>query len=185
MTMVGGDARCHDSAMTNNRLPAAAIVTAALLLTGACGSAKDDDKGGTTMSPSASPAAAELIEYDQDEAVGVTVAKAADVAKLEGAPDDFKQFVAGIIAALKTPPDDDCPFRVGVAKIDTSGFAAGSMLSCGGAAYIWAKRDGVWQEIWGGQELPDCADMKKYSVPKPIAGDECYDDNKKLVDYTA
>lgn len=184
MTMAGRHARCHDFAMKINRLPAAAIVTAALLLSSACGSA-NDDAGGTATSPSTTPAEAELIEYDQDEAVGVTVTKAADVAKLEGAPDDFKQFVAGIIDVSKAPPDDDCQVRVGVARIDTSGYAAGSILSCGGAVYIWAKRDGVWQEIWSGQEIPDCDDMKSFSVPEPIAGDQCYDGKKNLVDYTA
>ena len=185
--MVGGHAHCHDFAMKNNRLPATAVMTAVLLLTSACGSAKDDDKGRTTTSSSPSPAATELIEYDQDDAAGVSVAKASDVVKLEGAPEDFKQFVAGLTEVSKMLPDDDCQFRVGVAKIDTSGFAAGSMGSCGGAMYIWAERDGVWQEIWSGQELPICADMKTYSVPKPIAGDKCYSnkDMTGLVDYSA
>lgn len=167
-----------------NRLPAAAVLAAALLFSAACGA--DDDKGGTTSSPTPAEPKAELIEYDQDDVSGVTIAKPADVAKLEGAPDGFKQFIAGIIDASESLPEDDCQFTVAVAKIDTSGFATGSMHSCGGAVYIWAERDGVWQEIWGGQELPVCADMKKYSVPKPIAGEKCYADKdmKDLVDYT-
>jgi hypothetical protein len=149
-----------------------------LLFAGACGSndAKDDD----APSPSPSNTPSELIEYDRDEATGTSIAKAADVAKLEGAPADFKQFIAGIVDASKVPADDDCQFTVAVAKVDTSGYAAGSMHSCGGAVYIWAKQDGVWQEIWSGQELPDCADMEKYSVPKAIAGDSCYENNQKV-----
>jgi len=168
----------------NNRLPAAAVLAAAILLSAACGA--DDDKGGATSSPTPAEPKAELIEYDQDEAVGVTIAKPADVAKLEGAPDGFKQFVAGLIDASESLPEDDCQFTVGVAKVDTSGYAAGSMHSCGGAVYIWAERDGVWQEIWAGQELPNCADLKKYSVPKPIAPDKCYagKDMTDPVDYT-
>ena len=171
--------------MKSNRLPAAAVLAAALLLSAACGA--DDDKGGATSAPTSEEPKAELIEYDQDEAAGVIIAKPADVAKLEGAPDDFKQFVAGLIDASKTLPEDDCQATVGVSKVDTSGFAAGNMHSCGGAVYIWAERDGVWQEIWSGQEAPVCADLEKYSVPKPIAGDKCYDDKdmKDLVDYTA
>lgn len=164
-----------------NRLPAAAVLAAALLLCGACSA--DDDKGGPTSSPTSANPEAELLEYDQEEAAGITVAKAADVANLEGAPDDFKQFIAGIVDSNRALPDEDCEFTAKVARIDTSGFAAGSLHSCGGAAYIWAKRDGVWQEVWAGQELPNCDDMKRYSIPKAIAGDTCYE-GQKAVDYT-
>jgi hypothetical protein len=185
MTMVVVRRRCHSFAMTIHRLPAAAVLATALLLSSACGASKDDDKGAAAPSSSPSPAAAELIRYDQQDPSGVTIAKAAHVSKLEGAPDDLKQFIAGIVDTSRTLPDEDCQFTVGVAKIDTSGFAFGSKHSCGGAAYIWAKRDGVWQEIWGGQELPDCDTMKKYSVPTSIVGDKCYDDQKQgHVDYT-
>ena len=105
--------------------------------------------------------------------------------KLEGSPDDFKQFIAGIIGGLKTPPDEDCQLTVGVARIDPSGFAAGSQHSCGGVAFIWAKRDGVGQEIWSGQEAPDCDTMEKYSVPKTIVGGQCFDADKEgHVDYS-
>lgn len=163
--------------MLIHRLPAAAVLAA-------CGA--DDGRGDTTSSPTRTEPQTDLIEYDQDEEAGVTVTKAADLAKLKGAPDDFKQFVAGLIDGFEAPPQDDCRFKVSVTKVDTSGFAAGSMGSCGGAMYIWAEQDGVWQEIWSGQELPVCADMKKYSVPKPIAGDKCYrnENMTDLVDYT-
>lgn len=169
--------------MKSNRLPAAAVLAAALLLSAACGA--DDDKGEATSSPTPEPQA-ELIEFDHDDAAGVVIARPADVAKLKGAPEDFKQFVAGIVDASKTLPEDECQFKVAIAKVDTSGFAAGSMHSCGGAAYIWAERDGVWQEIWAGQELPLCDDLKKYSVPKAIGGDKCYGDKsmKEAVEYT-
>ena len=168
--------------MTPIRLLAAAL-TAAFLLTSACGAKDDAPKDTAPSSSSPKTASAELIEYDKQDAAGVSIAKAAEVSMLKGAPDDFKQFIAGIIDSSKTLPEDDCQFTVGVAKIDTSGFAAGSMHSCGGAAYIWAKRDGVWQEIWSGQEYPACADMKKYSVPKAIAYPTCYDGNEEI-DYT-
>ena len=160
------------------------MLAAALLLSSACGATKADDEGAATPSDAAepssssSPAAAELITYDQKPA-GVTIANAADVSKLEGAPDDFKQFIAGLIDGLETAPDEDCQFTVGVEKIDTSGFAFGSQHSCGGAVYIWSKQDGVWQEIWGGQELPDCDTMEKYSVPTSIVGDKCLDAKKQ------
>ena len=103
------------------------------MLLSACGATKADDKGAATPSSNPSPAAAELIRYDQQDPAGVSIAKAAEVSKLEGAPDDFKQFIAGLIDGLKTPPDEECQFTVGVEKIDTSGFAFGSQHSCGGA----------------------------------------------------
>lgn len=163
------------------------MLAAALLLSSACGASKDADEGAAApsgeaaSSSSPSPAAAELIEYDQKGPPGVTIAKPGDVSKLEGAPDDFKQFIAGLIDGLKTPPDEDCQFTVGVERIDTSGYAFGSQHSCGGAVYMWSKQDGVWQEIWSGQELADCDTMEKYSVPTSIVGDKCLD-NKKLDD---
>jgi hypothetical protein len=162
------------------RRPVVALMAAAVLLLSSCGSNEPDEDA----SPSPSEPAQELIEYDQDEAVGVNLTQPSEVSKLVGAPADFKQFIAGIIEASASEATDDCKVQVGVAKIDTSGYAAGSIRSCGGAVYIWAKRDGVWQEIWGGQELPQCADMKKHSVPKAIAGDRCYEGNDE-VEYSS
>jgi hypothetical protein len=170
--------------MMSTRIPAALLLTVATFLTGACGA--QDDTSGTASAPSASEPEAELIEYTDNpsESVGVTVSKAGDVTQLEGAPDDFKQFIAGAVTgATAMFEDKDCPFSVGVDRIDTSGFALGSMASCGGAAFIWAKRDGVWQQIWGGQDIPACEDLSKYSVPKSFWNDSCWD-GEKDVEYT-
>ena len=171
--------------MKSHRLPAAALLAVALLLTGACG-AQDDAGGTATSSPSSAPED-EVIEYTDtpDESVGVTIEKVADVATLEGAPDDFKQFVAGLIESQRGMGslEKDCPFSVSVDVIDTSGFARGGMFTCGGAAFIWAKRDGTWQQIWGGQDYPECTELKKYSVPKSMNFDKCLE-GSKAVDYT-
>ncbi len=156
--------------MTITRLPAAAFLVVVLLISTSCSSSEPDEAATSSPEP-----AHQLIEYDQDESVGMNLTQASDVKKLEGAPSDFKQFIAGIIEASASGAGDDCTVEVGVRKVDTSGFAAGSIRSCGGAVYIWAKRDGVWQEIWSGQELPQCADMERFSVPRPIAGDRCYE----------
>jgi hypothetical protein len=168
-------------AMKSNRLLAAAAMAAALLLSDACG-ADEDGNGGTK--PSSSPTT-KLIDYEKGNSNGgVELKKAADVSKLEGAPDDFKRFIAGVTdQATQGVTDNECPIIVGVSKIDTSGYASGSIRECGGAAFIWAKRDGVWQQIWGGQTTPGCNDMRKYSVPKAIAGEKCWD-GKDEVDYT-
>jgi hypothetical protein len=149
------------------------------MMCGACGPADDSKDAAEPSSEPSSTAPAKLIEFHQDDAAGLTIEKPADVSKLEGAPDDFKQFIAGMIDGLKTPPDEDCQFTVGVARIDTSGFATGNQHSCGGAAFIWAKHDDVWQEIWSGQEAPDCDTMVKYSVPKSIVGGQCFDADKQ------
>ena len=167
--------------MQSIRLPAAAVLAAALLFSGACGA--EDDTGGAASSPKPTTPKSELIEYKQEDGGGVTIAKPADVAKLEGAPDGFKQYVAGVIDSDLTLPEEGCEFTVHVASIETSGFATGSLHSCGGAAYIWAERDGVWQKIWAGQDLPDCETMKKYSVPKSIAGNTCWEGDQEA-DYT-
>ncbi len=164
------------------RLPAVAALTAALLTVGACGSGSGtDDKD--TADPSTAPAA-QPIDYEKDGGEPIRMSKAADVSKLEGAPDDFKQFIAGVVAHATEVPDEECPAEVLVKAIHPDGYASGALVSCGGAAYMWAKRDGVWQQIWAGQDHPGCDDMKKFTVPVEIAGDKCFD-GKDVVDYEA
>lgn len=171
--------------MNRHPLPAAALLAAALLLLTACSS---DDDGSSAADPSSSPSssdttpATQLIDYEKDDAGGVTLRKPADVAGLTGAPDDFRQYMAGFVNATVTgiQEDPECPVVVQVSQLDTSGYAAGFTGACGGAAYMWAKRDGIWQQIWVGQEIPKCSDMTKYSVPKAIAGDRCQDGKKDI-----
>ena len=177
--MAGLDVDCHDFVMKRNWLPAVTVL-AAVLLTGACGA-----EGGPTSSSTSAEPKADLIEYEKDEPPnGVTISKPADIAKLKGAPDGFKQFIAGLVDASKVHPEAECELRVGVAKVDASGFALGDMAlpSCDGAVFIWARWDGVWQEIFSGQAIPACSDMKKYSVPRPIAPEKC-EEGRKTVDY--
>jgi len=38
------------------------------------------------------------------------------------------------------------------------------------------------QQAWGGQSLPECVALKKYSIPVSIAGNKCWD-GKKAVAY--
>lgn len=162
-----------------SRLPIVATLAVAALLTGACSS-----DGGDGAAPEPSATTAKVIDYEQDAGDPVSVRKPADVVKLEGAPEAFRQYVAGLIdATAEAPLDGDCPpVEVSVNVVHPDGYASGAVLACGGAAYMWAERDGVWQRIWGGQDLPACADMKKFSVPQEVAGDECYD-GKQAVPY--
>jgi hypothetical protein len=172
--------------MTSHRLPVQVVVLAILLLSGACGDSKDASE--TEPSPREATAAAQLIDYTKDDDRGAVLRKASDVQRLHDAPDDFKHFMAGVVDAKVTSfePDPDCPFFVSVRKLDTSGFAYGGYISCGGNAEIWAKVDGVWREIWAGQDYPDCKTMNQYSVPKALVIDgKCYDDaTEKVKDYT-
>ena len=169
--------------MRRRPFPAAVVLAATLLLASACGSS--DDKAGAQPS-SSTTAATKLINYeDAGGTGGVAIKKAADVVKLKGAPEDFKAFIAGIIdyASNSTEPSKECPAIVTVSRIDPAGFASGGFNMCDGYAFIWAKVDGVWQQIDAGQMFPACESMKKYSVPKTIVGDQCAQDSGN-VDYT-
>lgn len=156
-----------------HQLPAASVLAAALVFTGACG-AKDDAPKDTPSSPSATtPSDAKIIEYPD----GVELRTPEDVNKLEGAPEDFKQFISGAASQVMTDKSatDKCGPFISVSQVDPAGFASGSVFDCGGANLIWAKVDGIWRQIFGGQVAPPCEEMKKYSVPEAIVGGPCDD----------
>ena len=172
--------------MTLHRLPFVIVAVATLLLSGACGST-DSTNDGAKASGSPEPPPATIIDYTKVDDRGAVLRKAEDVSRLRGAPDDFKHFMAGVVDTKVNSfePDPDCPFFVTVRKLDAAGFAEGGYISCGGNAELWAKKDGVWREIYAGQEAPDCPTLKEYSVPPAIAGDQCFDeDSKKNLEYT-
>ena len=127
----------------------------------------------TTTTTTAAPAST-VIDYGDD---GITVARAADAAKLTGAPQDFKAFVVADLQRQQDTKDEVCTERpeIHVAKVDTKGWAAGGVFipQCGGNAALWAKIAGGWREVWGGQTLPDCAVLEKYRFPASVAGAEC------------
>lgn len=174
--------------MTPDRLPLTAIVVATLLLCGACSGNEPKDASASEPSASSAAPAATLIDYTKDDDRGAVLRKAEDVNRLHDAPDDFKHFMAGVVDAKVTgsEPDPDCPFFVSVRKLDTSGFAEGAYISCGGNAEIWAEVDGVWREIWAGQDYPDCKTMNRYSVPKTLVVEgKCYDEaTQKVIAYS-
>ena len=171
------------------------LATAMLVLTAGCGGGSDDPDGAggdptttapptpttattSTATPSPAPtkstSASTLIDYGDDE---VTVATAGDIAKLTGAPEDFKAF---IVADLQRQQDSESGVcvqapEIHVARIDTRGWAAGTNFipKCGGDAALWAKIAGGWRQVWGGQTLPDCAVLEKYQFPASIAGTQC------------
>lgn len=150
------------------------VAIALVLITAGCGGS--DGPGGTAGDPtkSATPTATTLIDYGDD---GVIVARAADVAKLTGAPEDFTSFIVADLQRLQDSKDDVCTEKpeIRVAKVDTRGWAAGGSFipQCGGDAALWARVGGGWREVWTGQTLPDCSVLEKYRFPAPVAGQEC------------
>lgn len=141
--------------------------TAALILSG-CGAAVPSLPVATTAKP---------IDYGAE---GVTLQRASDVDKLVGAPADFKKFIASVVtkATAGSNPSDQCAPTVAVDRIDPAGFASGGISDCGGAAIIWARKNGTWNQLWGGQMQPGCAEMEAAGVPKAIesvAGTGCFD----------
>ena len=124
----------------------------------------------------------DVVDYGKEP---IVLRAASDVRKLTGAPDGFKQFIAGVTDATTSgiDPEGECPPQVEVSVIVPKGFAAGAIRACNGAAHIWAKKNGVWQQIWAGQSDPDCAAMKSNDVPEVIAGEQCWADGE-LVPYS-
>jgi hypothetical protein len=161
-----------------------AVAVATLLLTGACGTSNDSAQDSSAASPATSSSAAKLIEYADD---GVRLQAAEDVDKLKGAPEDFKQFIAGAVSEVAKDggATGKCePPFVSVSKVDPAGYALGYVFDCdnGGAVHMWAKVDGTWRRIFDGQSIPPCDEMKEYGVPTSVAGTKC-DDGSKAVEY--
>ena len=135
--------------------------TAAILILSACGHPSDIDSPNASMpSPASSPSSSStsstdptLIDYGED---GISLQKTSDVDKLVGAPDDFKTFIAGVVEKVTagSDPSDQCAPTVGVGLIDPAGFASGGISDCGGAAIIWARKDGAWKQIWAAKCNP-------------------------------
>ena len=158
------------------------VAVAFLVLAAGCSGSDGSD--GTGDKPTKSATASTLIDYGDD---GVTVAKAADVDKLTGAPDDFKMFIVADLQRQQDSKDEGCSERpeIHVAKVDTRGWAAGGSFipQCGGNATLWAKVAGGWREVWGGQTLPDCAVLEKFRFPASIGGTECGTPDGKTRSY--
>jgi hypothetical protein len=158
--------------MKSSRFAATGLLVVALLSVAGCGS-------GTSTTDS------RIINFDKNHDGGVILRKAADVSKLKGTPEDFRQFMAGVIDTNvhAGPIDKQCPVTVSVVKFDPSGYASGGIGDCGGAVLMWGKQHGVWQQVWGGQDIPACVDLKKYAIPSSIAGTKCWA-GKGAVRYT-
>jgi len=188
--------------MIRTKALAATLTTAAMLLLGACGSDEPQAAGTTSTAapttaapttvptttapttpeptkssatPTATTPSGKLISYADGDDTGVTIATAADTARLTGAPADFKTFIAAELATSST--DEGCTEapQISVDLLDTGGWARGGHFipQCGGYATLWAKSGGTWKDVWGGQSLVECSTLEQYAFPARVAGDQC------------
>jgi len=164
-----------------------ALIASLLLVTGGCGDDPDSSSGtsSTSASPSTSASAGEVIRFGKE---GATIEKESDVSKLEGAPEDFKTFIAGLIEGVES--DEECEYepQYAVDAIDPSGYASGGFGQCGGHYILWANVAGQWREVLAGQDHPPCDDLRRLGIPKEILvgsriGDTCFDDGTRPVPY--
>jgi hypothetical protein len=174
--------------LMNSRPAFVALIAGLLLIVVAC--ADDPQPPSGTKATSASPsttasAAGELIRYGKQ---GVTIENEGDIAKLRGAPEDFKTFIAGLVASMENDPECEYDPAYSVDAIDPAGYAAGGFGECGGHYTIWATVAGSWREVLAGQDHPMCDDLARLAIPKEILtgdaiGDTCYDADTKPVPY--
>lgn len=180
----------------------AALTTTTILLLGACGSSEEPEASdapsasaptsaapsptpsasttpaptATTSTPTAAAPTGKLISY-QTEDGGAMITQASDTAKLEGAPGDFKAFIARELADAE--PEQGCTEKpqISVDLLDTGGWARGGHFvpQCGGYATLWAKSQGGWQAVWSGQSLVECSTLTKHRFPARVAGKQCLD----------
>ena len=104
----------------------------------------------------------------------VEISGRSSVDQLRGASREFKDFALGIEDPDAGACGADGNAAVSVARYRTDGWATGVVGSCSGYVAIWGKADGRWREVWGGQEMPLCSDMRQYDVPQDIY-QECWD----------
>lgn len=181
------------------RMHLLAVTTVPLLLLGACGGSDAPPRAEPSTSssspgiavgeptptrasatPTPTGPAGTLIDYGED---GVTLATAADVSQLKGAPEDFRAFIARELAKEQATSDEACTEKpqINVSTIDTGGWASGGTFipQCGGGRALWVRTGRTWTEAWGGQELVDCATLRRYDFPVAVAGTSCLDGDEQ------
>lgn len=136
-----------------------------------------DSAESPTSTPTSTPEQPRLIDYSGDGSKGVKVQEAADVEKLDGAPDAFKQFIARTAERVSEEATcDGAGLGVTVETLRTDGFAAGVVNDCDGYIALWALVDGKWKEVQSTLDLWNCRVLERYSFPSAVAGTGCYDD---------
>lgn len=126
-----------------------------------------------------------LVNYLGSEK-GITIKQKADVAKLSGASDSFKRFIADDLEIynndFRDPQCDD--FNIYVIKIYNDEFALGGVSQCDNTTdHVWKKENSNWSKIIAGDVAADswpCTAVNLYKVPN-ILIDKCRKDNSGWV----
>ncbi|WP_332642729.1 hypothetical protein [Aeromicrobium sp.] len=173
-----------------------AALGAVLALVSGCGSDSpgkpDPSPTGASSSASTIPAQHHLVRFaDANGEGGVVLESPADTSKLDGVPEEFKAFIAAELLKQQTASGTamtDChpKDQLIVDVIDPAGHAAGRVefAACTGARLYWAKVDGKWRKVLGGQVYPQCDAFKQYGFPVSVAGDKC-SKGTEIVAYSA
>ncbi|MFL6106665.1 MAG: hypothetical protein ACJ72L_06860 [Marmoricola sp.] len=138
-----------------------------------------DEVAGPCYTPKPPPA---IVSFGEN---GVHIISAADVDKLEGTTDDFKQFIldtalpkakAGLAECHRADPQNFDPDTGGVRvfKFAQAGYAAGEVDDCSGYSVLWKDVDGTWRQIMASQEAWICGDLTRYEIPLSFDGAGCY-----------
>ncbi|GAB3624697.1 hypothetical protein GCM10027418_27820 [Mariniluteicoccus endophyticus] len=125
-----------------------------------------------------------LVDYRPTGDAGAEVRTDADADRLGDAPADFRAYLKTRLAEQVAEVGAECRPSVGVTLVDTRGFATGNVSGCGGAAVAWAKVDGTWREVWGGQELAPCGPFREVRFPAEVfregLGASCFDNGQEV-----
>lgn len=126
-------------------------------------------------------AAAEIIYYDPP----ATVETEDDLDQLDGAPQDFVDFVASQL----DPDAGECAPIVWVYSLDPTGYAYGGIGGCGGAQLVWKRTGESWEQVAGTQDTWSCDDLTAAAVPvELLAGPQgedvlCLTDDSSVETY--
>lgn len=131
---------------------------------------------------------ARLYTYS-DEQGSVTSATVYHAGRLPKAPKSFRSFIDRRLTALWRSDLDSDPacassavVRVNAVRTDGYGMAAigtdqqrGCDRSVAGHVELYAKRNGEWRTIFGGEDLPPCARLVKVGFPSAVGVRKCMD----------
>jgi uncharacterized protein (UPF0333 family) len=127
-------------------------------------------KTSSATSPSQKSTKSTTVTYtSSDNQNGVPISSDADIDKLEGASDSFKQFIKDKVDKNSHSPSP-CGNAYGlfVMKIYKDEFALGNEKQCNSAQKLWAKVSDQWNEIGSAQDNFDCTILEQYKVPSAI-----------------
>jgi hypothetical protein len=139
---------------------------------------RDGDPDGSrdiSHTPSSTPTHSAAVEPTHPvityPGAGIQVTAIADVSKLEGTTDSFKDFIADVWrddarTGCATP-------TVTVQRYSSDGFSLGGVGGCGGYQALWVNKDAHWQQALATQDEWLCGDLARFDVPDGLAGD-CY-----------